>query len=144
MECSKHSQQRAAGMCTYCGKPFCADCLVEVKGRMHCKDDLENLLDEANESPSQAMPHINIQHTNSNFNQGGHGNFIFIPPKSKIVAAILCIFFGWFGVHRFYAGKTGTGVLYFFTCGILGLGVLIDFIIILVGGFTDKWGRPLV
>ena len=31
--------------------------------------------------------------------------------KSKVVAAVLCFFFGGLGVHRFYVGKVGTGVL---------------------------------
>ena len=30
-------------MCTYCGKPFCKDCLVEVKGKMYCKNDLDKV-----------------------------------------------------------------------------------------------------
>jgi TM2 domain-containing membrane protein YozV len=31
--------------------------------------------------------------------------------KSRIVGAILCFIFGWLGVHRFYVGKVGTGIL---------------------------------
>ncbi|MGZ9762509.1 NINE protein [Mycoplasma sp. 394] len=33
-------------------------------------------------------------------------------PKSNLVALILCIFLGVIGVHRFYVGKAGTGVLF--------------------------------
>lgn len=35
-----------------------------------------------------------------------------ISPKSRAGAAILCFFFGIFGIHRFYAGKIGTGLLW--------------------------------
>jgi hypothetical protein len=64
-------------------------------------------------------------------------------PKSRLAAALLVAFFGYFGVHRFYVGKIGTGVLMIVTLGGLGLWVLIDFIWILVGSFTDKEGRVL-
>ena len=63
--------------------------------------------------------------------------------KGKLTALLLCIFLGFLGFHRFYVGKTGTGILYMFTFGFGGLGVFIDFIMILVGSFTDKQGRFL-
>ncbi|MGP1579742.1 MAG: NINE protein [Wolinella sp.] len=37
--------------------------------------------------------------------------------KNKWVALLLCFFVGWLGIHRFYEGKTFTGILYFFTLG---------------------------
>ena len=51
--------------------------------------------------------------------------------KNKWVALLLCFFFGVLGVHRFYEGKIGTGILYLLTFGFFGLGVLIDFFAIL-------------
>jgi len=64
-------------------------------------------------------------------------------PKSKIVAAILCFFLGVFGVHRFYVGKIGTGILQLVTVGGFGIWAFVDFIMILVGAFTDKQGGKL-
>ncbi|MEU7743573.1 TM2 domain-containing protein [Nonomuraea sp. NPDC049158] len=64
-------------------------------------------------------------------------------PKSWIVAVLLCFFLGALGVHRFYVGKIGTGILQLITLGGLGIWVLIDFIMILVGKFNDKQGQPL-
>lgn len=51
--------------------------------------------------------------------------------KNKWVAFFLCLFFGVFGMHRFYEGKKITGLLYLFTFGILGMGVFFDLILIL-------------
>jgi TM2 domain-containing membrane protein YozV len=64
--------------------------------------------------------------------------------KSWIVALLLCFFLGVLGVHRFYVGKVGTGILQIVTVGgFFGIWVLIDFIMILVGSFKDKQGQAL-
>lgn len=61
--------------------------------------------------------------------------------KSRTAALLLCFFFGVFGVHRFYVGKVGTGVLYLFTVGGFGIGWLIDMITIACGIFRDSQGN---
>ena len=60
--------------------------------------------------------------------------------KSWIAALLLCIFLGEFGIHRFYVGKVGTGILYLLTVGFFGIGIIVDIIMIAVGSFTDKSG----
>ena len=147
MKCTNHPEVDAQGMCAYCGKPFCKECLVEVKGRMYCKEDLGNVLDEAKQT-SGATPTININNTNenSNTNNNVNGGMGFGPRKSKTVALILCLvgFLGLGGLHRMYVGKVGSGILHFLTCGICGIGTIIDLISILSGGFRDSYGYPLV
>ena len=63
--------------------------------------------------------------------------------KSRLAATLLCFFFGGIGVHRFYVGKIGTGILWLLTCGCFGIGALVDFIMILCGSFKDKAGAKL-
>lgn len=57
--------------------------------------------------------------------------------KSKSVAFILCLIFGIFGVHRFYVGKKLSGVLYLCTLGLLGIGWVLDLILITSNRFRD-------
>lgn len=47
--------------------------------------------------------------------------------KSYTVSWVCLVFLGIFGVHRFYLGKIGTGVLYLLTVGLLGIGIIYDF-----------------
>jgi hypothetical protein len=63
--------------------------------------------------------------------------------KNKWIALLFCYFMGFLGVHRFYVGKTGTGILYLFTLGLFGIGILVDFFVILFGNFRDAQGRYL-
>ncbi|MBR5372165.1 MAG: TM2 domain-containing protein [Oscillospiraceae bacterium] len=77
-----------------------------------------------------ATPNIVIQNTNvnSNTNMNGMG----VRAKDKWVAFFLCLFLGFLGAHKFYEGKTGTGIVYLFTFGLFGIGWFIDCISLLL------------
>ena len=69
--------------------------------------------------------------------------------KSKMAAGLLGIFLGAYGVHNFYLGNAGRGVLQLIltivTCGMAGIWGFIEGILILCGNInTDAQGRPLV
>ncbi len=70
-----------------------------------------------------------------------------VSDKSKIIAGVLQILLGGFGVGRFYMGDTKTGVIQLVvtlvTCGLGSIWGLIDGILILVNGGVDGQGRPL-
>jgi len=51
--------------------------------------------------------------------------------KNKWVSFFLCLFLGVFGIHKFYENRILLGIVYLLTGGLLGVGVLIDLIILL-------------
>lgn len=63
--------------------------------------------------------------------------------KRILPAFLLCFFFGLLGIHRFYVGKVGTGILQIVTLGGLGIWTFIDLILIIIGSFTDADGNKI-
>ena len=89
-------------MCTYCGR------------------QVEQL---KSEQPQVVVNNTNTN-VNRNFNSGGK-------PVNKWVSFILCLLLGYLGIHKFYEGKIGLGILYLLTWGLCGIGWIIDCIVIL-------------
>ncbi len=61
--------------------------------------------------------------------------------RSRLVALLFAVLLGFLGVHRFYLGKIGTGILMLLTIGGFGLWQLADVILIGAGSFRDKEGK---
>lgn len=126
--------------CQYCGEAVDSDCIICPK----CGKQIGQVKVDPPPQPQVVInnnntnTNTNVNH-NQNYNPGGNGYLY----KSKLVALLLCFFLGGLGVHRFYVGKFGTGVIWLFTVGLFGFGWLIDFIMILIGGFRDKANMPL-
>lgn len=106
--------------CRFCGEKIPSDSVVCTK----CGRQVEDI--------SPKNPNIVINNSSSASSSStasaSNSNFIRGRRKNKIVALILCIFFGLFGAHKFYEGKTGMGILYLFTMGLFGIGWIIDII----------------
>ena len=65
--------------------------------------------------------------------------------KNKKTAMLLCCigFLGIGGIHDFYLGKIGSGIIKFCTANWFLIGTVIDLIKISTGGYTDNSGQPL-
>lgn len=126
---------------------FCKNCGAQISDEavlcVHCGVPT-GVRENTTATPVQ-QPVINIVNTNTNtnrntnYNSGGHH----YPRKSKWVTFFLCVFLGYFGVHRFYVGKNGSGLVWLFTCGLFGIGWIVDCISIFTGSFRDKFGHTL-
>ena len=60
-----------------------------------------------------------------------------------VVTLLLAFLLGIIGAHRFYVGKTGTGILMLLTFGGIGIWLLIDLILIVTGQITNKGGEKI-
>ena len=115
--CCETWREQMSKKCSYCGAEMpdeafkCASC-------------------GANQSvEAKPQPSIVINNVVQQSNQG-----VAVVEKGKkckkSVALPMAIFGGWFGLHKFYEGKTGMGVLYMFTLGLWCIGWLVDIIAI--------------
>ena len=63
---------------------------------------------------------------------------------SKTTAILITILLGELGVHRFMAGKIGTGIIWLLTGGCFAVGWIIDIVKVANGSFTKKDGTPWI
>lgn len=109
------------GFCSHCGKKitsdgdFCPNCGKPFKE------------EKANSVSQDKIVINNIVSATANANAVIRvGRAI-----NKWVSLLLCFFLGFFGLHKFYEGKIGMGILYILTAGLFGIGWLVDIFVIL-------------
>lgn len=112
--------QTKTKFCKYCGEKIPEDAVICIK----CGRQVENLKGD--------QPNVVINNTNTNTNTVRNTTTGYVgKQKNKWVALLLCFFLGVVGAHKFYEGKIGMGILYLFTVGLFGIGVIVDFISLL-------------
>ena len=131
MKCYYHDNKEVIAACTECGRFICEACNVNINGKAVCKTCIEN-----------GVFNTNHVYNYGGMNQQGYNNYYArkSTQKSWLVTLLLCFFVGTLGVHRFYVGKIGTGLVQLFTFGGLGIWTLVDFILIACKKFTDANG----
>ena len=123
--------------CPVCGAP------LEGEVCTYCGHRLKTSINNSTVQSQNANNISFVTNVVNNNSQNISNQMSNVSKKNKITALILCVLFGFLGVHRFYVGKVGTGLLYLFTGGLFLIGYIVDIILIITGKFTDKFGLEL-
>ncbi len=147
-ECGKEISDQAVA-CPNCGTPINK---TEKKFCQHCGEQIDKDCvvcpkcgKQVGELSSQDKGIIINNNNNATSAAMVYGGGLMVSPKSRLVTLLLCLFLGVFGAHRFYTGKIITGIL-MIPLMLIYIGeiwLLIDFILILAGAFTDKNGLKI-
>ena len=129
--CKNHPYVPAVAQCCVCGDWFCADCIATVGDKTYCKSHVQEAFSR-DTAKGEEPPEVS--------------------PYSRTVALLLCFFCGLIGLHLFYTGYVGRGILYIVLLIVsplligapfVALFVLVvrDFIMIAAGTAKDSQNR---
>ena len=128
---------------------YCANCGLQIpENTRYCEycgteQSVKQSNQEKNETYQTHTTRTKVYVTKT-ASQPDYSNNRNVSPKSRLAVILLWFFFGVLGVHYFYAGRIGMGLLWLVTGGFFGIGWIIDIISILTGTFKDSYGRPIV
>lgn len=122
--------------CQHCGELIDKECVVCPK----CGKQVESL-------STAGQPQV-IVNTNNNNSASASATVIhnspshYGKPVSKVIYCLLAFFLGGFGIHKFYAGKTGMGILYILFCW-TGIPLILSLIDLVIGLLkkSDEYGK---
>lgn len=145
MMCSVHPDRPVAGVCSYSGRFYCSDDLVEVNNKIYAKQNLGFVINDVKEqSINRSAPNV---YMNAAVSSPVIAPQLMYSSKSRVAAGLLGIFLGGLGAHRFYLGFAGIGLIQLLLTVTTGIGVIwgfIEGILLLVGAMDrDKYGHLL-
>lgn len=166
MKCYIHNEADAIGACVGCGQFICNECNTPINGRNHCKSCIEKTVSEQQKHLEKLEADGKQQTPMVFMNSGGGGGAASsssaatatttvtpqampsqtLMTKSRVTAALLAFFLGGLGIHKFYCGQTGWGILYLLFCWtfVPSVVALVEGIIYLTmtdEAFNAKYGR---
>lgn len=122
--------------CQYCGSPNAG----------YVKPPVQPVYQAKPQHSAQSAP-VNVYVNETHYHEAAPKQHVVVnvaqSEKSRVVLLALWLLLGGFGIHKFYQGKIGMGILYLCTFGIFGLGLIVDFFSILFGTPRDKYGLPI-
>ena len=145
MKCPSCGAESAGAFCPVCGTKIkststCTDCGMEFTGRYcpFCGAPANKTTDASQQKTEYQQPNNTWEQPRQQTYQQPHiiinNNQTAVydkRTKNKWIAFLLCLFLGPAGIHKFYEGRIGMGLLYLFTGGLFGIGVIIDLITLL-------------
>lgn len=149
MQCSKYPERAAAGVCSFSGKPYSSEELVEIDGRMYAKDHLPQVMALAREEGSKVPQQNSMVFMNAGGGASSSSSAstpdVVTGTKSKVSAGVLALLLGGLGVHKFYLGQAGMGILYLLFCwtfipGFIALIEAISYFTMSDAVFARKYG----
>lgn len=125
LDTNNNSTSNNTKFCKHCGKIIDKDVVI----CLYCGKQVEELQSSASNTPNNIVNNVENSSSNNNINSGFYG---MRKPKNKWISFLLCLFLGLLGAHKFYEGKIIFGIVYIFTFGLFGFGILVDLILIIL------------